>query len=318
MVLGFYGSIVWWEVQGMFAQYAKNDKLHVSLVLASLWTAWAYIHTRVIIDNTLLKRKIVVFAIVTPLGIFLMGLIQFYLLKQTGLAERNKLADAVVRYAWFTGLMTFIYLGVKYLLKSRELYQLEAIKQAAELNQLKTQLNPHFLFNALNNIYSYNLENYKHGNDLILKLGELMRFILELSPQEKIRLDDEIAFIDNYISFEKERIGYRCDIQYKKDVSDMNIKLPPLLLFPFVENAFKHGSLAIYPTTIGINIRATNTEINIMVINQILNRKLTSTKIGLSNIERRLELLFPGTHQLDIQDENGYYKVNLNLKFNGN
>ena len=98
-----------------------------------------------------------------------------------------------------------------------------------EIQQLKSQLNPHFLFNALNNIYSYTLHSNKFGNELILKLSELMRFILASAERNKINVEEEIKFIENYIAFEKERLGNRCDIKYDKKINYKERKIAQLM-----------------------------------------------------------------------------------------
>jgi LytS/YehU family sensor histidine kinase len=192
------------------------------------------------------------------------------------------------------------------------------LKKESELNQLKAQLYPHFLFNALNNIYGYTLSGNKYGNELILKLSDLMRFILDVGTKELIPLENELQFIENYMAFEKERLGKRCLLNYRKDVSYYKREITPLLLFPFIENAFKYGANSIQPTEINILLIDNSTEFRMIIRNGILNKNTASTKLGLYNSKRRLELIYPKKHELNIKSDNGYYTSELILKYDEN
>lgn len=187
-----------------------------------------------------------------------------------------------------------------------------------ELKQLKSQLNPHFLFNSLNNIYSYNLENSKQGNDLILKLSNLMRFMVETSDKDTIPLSDEIEFIDNYITFEKERLGQRCDIVFDRKIDQLNLSIPPLMMFPFIENAFKHGTATLKKSRIEIFLVIHEGNLELGVRNSIQHNEVISTKTGLSNIQKRLELLFPERYLLDVKKDSETFMISLNITLNEN
>lgn len=206
-----------------------------------------------------------------------------------------------------------IFFTTRYLFERSRLYEINILKREVELQQLKFQLNPHFLFNSLNNIYSYNLENNTYGNDLILKLSQLMRFIVESSPKETIQVSEEVSFIDNYLSFENERLGYRCDIRYSKTLQFPHRQIPPLVFFPFIENAFKHGTNTNEKTKIEIEIYDSSTDLALYIKNDIGKNGVKSTKTGLSNAKRRLELLFPEKHSLEIRVDADTYIVNLSL-----
>lgn len=206
-----------------------------------------------------------------------------------------------------------IFLSTKYFLERKLFYQTNLMKRDIELQQLKSQLNPHFLFNALNNIYSYNLDNNKHGNDLILRLSQLMRFIVESRDKQIITINEELDFIENYIAFEKERLGPRCEIIYNKEIGNPGRTIAPLLLFPFIENAFKHGTNRIAKSVVDISVTDKEGDLYLVVKNSIVNNSIQSTRTGIPNVSRRLELLYPEQHQLNISNKENLFIVELIL-----
>lgn len=206
------------------------------------------------------------------------------------------------------------FLAGHYYNEKKNAYKLVALQKDLELRQLKYQLNPHFLFNALNNIYSYNLENNSHGNDLILKLSDLMRFMVETSNKDSILLNDELNFIDNYITFERERLGHRCEIVLNKNIQSDTLEIPPLILFPLIENAFKHGTDTLSLNgRIEINVNSTQSQLKLIVKNSVVTNQTPSTKTGIPNIQKRLELLFPKRHRLELASDENIFTASLKI-----
>lgn len=314
-IFSLYFTFVLYETYSMLSRYTGEDKYRLLFLLTGLWSGWAYFYTRIIVDSFLLKGKIPWFILQVILGILAIAVIQHTVLTGTTIAERNDFTQILISDTIFTILTTLVYLGVKYLLKSKEFFELEAVKKEVELNQLKNQLNPHFLFNALNNIYSYGLENNQYGHDLVMKLGQLMRFVLDANKSELIPLGDEVNFIDNYIAFEQERLGYRCRINFSKEITDPGQLIPPFLLFPLIENAFKHGTNSVYPTTIDIHLVSNQESVQLMVKNEKLKQSHPSTQTGLSNLTRRLQLLYPAQHQLTISETESHFHTSLSISF---
>jgi sensor histidine kinase YesM len=206
-----------------------------------------------------------------------------------------------------------VYLAYTYYRDRERLFRIEQEKKELELRQLNEQLNPHFLFNALNNIYSHLLTGSSSGRELILKLSELMRYVLDSSKKSQVRLEEEIAFIEHYIAFEKERLGHRCRVHYSAAVAATDACIIPLILFTFIENAFKHGTTAMKPAEISIGIQADRKELKLVVRNEIHLASNASTHTGLENARRRLEMLYPNQYKLDITEEAGHYIVQLHL-----
>jgi hypothetical protein len=185
----------------------------------------------------------------------------------------------------------------------------------SELDLLKSQINPHFLFNTLNNIYSTNLHDHEKANEIILELSDLLRYQLESNKKDKVLLEEEIKSLDNYIELEKIRVR-SCEVNVRKSGDLSQAKILPLLLIPFVENAFKYGTgiekglIDISYTMIG------KSEFQFQCVNKIVttNEKLHSGGIGLENVSKRLELMYPNKYSLDILKENGTFDVNLKIQ----
>lgn len=188
-----------------------------------------------------------------------------------------------------------------------------------QLSALKGQLNPHFLFNTFNTLYGISLKYPEHTPDMIMQVSQLMRYQVENGSKELVSIEDEIAFLSSYVELEKERVGYRCDIHYSYDLDEnKNYKIAPMLLISFIENAFKHGACTIENCFVKIDIRVTNGRIVMNISNSIPKKKKTvvSTKIGLKNTKERLEIIYPGKHQLEINDNENSFNVMLEIELN--
>ncbi|MCV9927228.1 histidine kinase [Flavobacterium sp. LS1R49] len=186
-----------------------------------------------------------------------------------------------------------------------------------QLNSLRGQLNPHFLFNTFNTLYGISLEFPDRTPDLIMKVSQLMRYQLESNAKQCVSLEEELSFINSYIQLEKERVGYRCDITYDCKIDNENAyKVSPMLLITFIENAFKHGTCAIENCFVRIFITVDNGLLHLHVINSIPTKKtnVVSTKIGLKNTVERMNLLYGKEYKLDIQEDNNTYIVDLKLQ----
>lgn len=186
-----------------------------------------------------------------------------------------------------------------------------------QLNALKGQLNPHFLFNTFNTLYGISLEFPDRTPDLIMKVSQLMRYQLESNNKQCVSLEEELSFINSYIQLEKERVGYRCDITYDCKIDNENAyKVSPMLLIAFIENAFKHGTCAIENCFVRIFITVENGLLHLHVINSIPTKKtnVVSTKIGLKNTIERLNLIYGKEYKLDIQDDKNTYIADLKLQ----
>lgn len=196
-----------------------------------------------------------------------------------------------------------------------QLQELRAEKAITELNALKAQINPHFLFNTLNNIYGMNQINSKKGSDMIMELSDVMRYHLEFSKEKQVSLEDEIQLLESYIKLERLRLRDTCDVQVDFNDTDRNLMISPLLFIPFVENSFKHGTHPTKDCFVHIKLSTTHNKLLFTVKNSLIeNRKVIKTNIGLQNTKRRLELLFPNKHELEITKNGVYHLVELSIE----
>ena len=200
----------------------------------------------------------------------------------------------------------------------KERKELEKEKLNSELAFLKNQISPHFFFNTLNNIYSLIGIDSEEAQEAVLKLSKLMRYLLYESDQGRSRLSDEVAFLHHYIDLMKLRLSdkVKLEVSLPKDCDELMV--PPLLFVPFVENAFKHGVSYRERSFIRIRMEVKNTEILFEVQNSMTKQehqdKDKQGGIGLENVKKRLRLLYPGRHELRIEEHSGEFVAQLKLE----
>lgn len=227
--------------------------------------------------------------------------------------------ESMVYYCFTLLFVVGLALTLRLLRKQNELKlhkaQLEREKTETELKYLKGQINPHFLFNTLNNIYSLARKGSEHTAESVMKLAALMRFMLYEASSHEIPLKAELKIISDYIELEKLRYSDRLRVDFTTDIDDPEKPITPLLLIHFVENAFKHGASE---TRANVDIR-----ISIQLKQSLLNAEISNPigteivsmepiRIGLDNIKRQLNLLYPD-HTLKTIDHNGRFTVSLTI-----
>lgn len=200
--------------------------------------------------------------------------------------------------------------------QKRQTLEAEKQKTVAELQLLKAQLHPHFLFNTLNNLYSYTLEESPRCPEIVLKLSELLRFMIYESNTPKMPLKTEIQVLQNYISLEEMRYGDRLDISVSIDGDIEKYQIAPFLLLPFLENAFKHGtSKQLDQCWISLNISILNSEMEFKLVNSIEpqtdEEQIKPGGLGLMNVKKRLELLYKNKHSLETKRLEEVFVVTL-------
>jgi len=191
-------------------------------------------------------------------------------------------------------------------------------KLETELNFLKSQVNPHFLFNTLNNIYSLARKKSDDTADVVVKLSKLLRFMLYETQLSQIEIQKEIYFLNDYIELEKIRYGNRLSIQFLHQTDNENAGILPLILVPFVENAFKHGaSESTQEASILINLKLQNNQLSYIVENTFETESQLEIKegIGLKNLRRQLELRYQN-FELSTQTQGKTFKAILLLHLN--
>ena len=232
----------------------------------------------------------------------------------------TKVIKNVIRDYSIIALAICIYIIGDWRKKQQLNEQLIKAKVEAEIKLLKGQLQPHFLFNSLNNIYSLALVKSDLTADSILKLTELLDYLVYRANLEKVALSKEIQLLRNYVDLEKLRYGEKLKIEMEFEEKIDSIKVAPLLLLPFAENCFKHGGIGTNGTfNITIHLQIKNSQLFLQIKNSKKAKKRIdniSGGVGLKNIQQRLLLLYPDKHELKIEDGKDFYTVQLiiNLK----
>jgi len=189
----------------------------------------------------------------------------------------------------------------------------------AELKLLKAQVHPHFLFNTLNNLYGLTLEKSDEAPQLVLQLSEILDYILYRCDAPRVLLSEDLSNLRNYIDIEKIRYSEKLELQTEITNKTGNLKIAPLLLLPFVENAFKHG-VSHYPGIAFVRILATIIENKLIFEIENTRNPLAkknengSNGIGMKNVKRRLDLLYPQKYILSVKEKNDTFSVNLTLE----
>ena len=203
----------------------------------------------------------------------------------------------------------------KWRLTEQRVIQAEADKVNAELSFLKAQINPHFLFNTLNNIYSLAVNKSEHTADAVMKLSNIMRYVTDEAHETMVPLESEIECIRNYASLQRLRLGENVTINLEVEGDTLNKEIPPLVLMTFVENAFKHGISNREACYVNSKITAQPAFIHFSVENKLFlkQKNIERTGIGIENTKKRLQALYQEKHLLEITEAGGQYKVQLIL-----
>jgi two-component system, LytTR family, sensor kinase len=199
------------------------------------------------------------------------------------------------------------------------LKSLEQQKTSAELSFLKAQINPHFFFNTLNNIYTLTMTDVEASRQALLKLSRMMRYVLYETQKDRVMLSQELAFVQNYIELMQLRLTDKVEVVFRQPAPLADVPIGPMLLLPFVENAFKHGVSAMHASRICIAVRQDQQSIAVEVRNTLFTDQSKSLEeasgIGLANTRRRLDLLYPDRYTLSVHADPSRheYQVHLSL-----
>ena len=220
-------------------------------------------------------------------------------------------------------LLFVIAIGISYRIISDNMNEQESKKEEenerlkSELSFLRSQISPHFMFNVLNSVVSLSRRKPEMVEPVIVKLSELMRDMIYETSDSKVNITREFIYLESYIALQKLRFGNDILVEFKNDISDASSMIEPMLLIPFVENAFKHGVGMIENPIIEIHLMDSKSQLFFSVKNKVSKHmsehKDESSGIGLANVKRRLELLYPVSHQLKIEESNGFYTIELTI-----
>ena len=284
-----------------------------------------YLNFLVFIPQFLDKKKYGIYAIAISAAVILYGFGKYgvaLIFKQVVLTHMKGhivgfgtyFLNTVFTSLIFLFLSTVLKFTIDWFLNERIQRDLENQRLSAELAFLKSQINPHFLFNSLNSIYSLAYQRSENTPDAILKLSEIMRYMLYECNDNKVDLSKELQYLQNYIDLQKIRFGDKAYIDFKIEGQVGSQQIAPLLLIAFIENAFKHGvaNNPLMPIRLFIDVQDSHLHFYIQ------NKKHNNNRdpeggIGLNNVKRRLNLLYPKKYNLDINDGPDNYTVELSL-----
>lgn len=234
------------------------------------------------------------------------------------LSDNNSmLFDYIVQSTVFTGFGFLLRFTFEWFKTQKQKADLINQNQASELALLRNQINPHFLLNTLNNIYSLVYKKDDKAPDAVMKLSEILHYMLYRSNTEKVILDNEIKYLKSFIELQQLRLGNNEFVSFIIHGSASGRTIAPMLLMPFLENAFKHGDRQTRYPDIIIELKMNPREIEFFCKNYVSSypnkAKDETGGIGLHNIQRRLELLYPGKYILDINPEKNQFSVYLKI-----
>lgn len=215
--------------------------------------------------------------------------------------------------AWYAVSVSFVeelYRGLV------EKSQLEAERNRAQLNTLRTQVSPHFLFNTLNSIYSLLIGTSPRAEEAIVKFSDMLKYTYQTAGEEFVAVGEEVRYIRNYIDLQLLRLGGKVEVVCREDIDDPGARIPPLLLLTFVENAFKYGAVSTRRCRIEVEITLRDGRLRFSTRNEVVRRRTefhNELPTGLRNSRHRLELLYPGRHTLTSGETDGNYSLTLQI-----
>lgn len=288
--------------------------LHIPLFL---------INSEILIPKVLNKRSIGQYLLSLILLMAIFSIIQYFL-RDWVIPESLKPRHSRINPYWaivpviFVTAISTAYGFIIYLVnqeKAEQEQQKEQLK--SELSFLRSQISPHFIFNILNSIVYLIRSRSDLAEPVTIKLSELVRYMLYTSDDGPVTLEQEVDYLRNYVELQK--IRFEEDVEIKMDIKGQfgHQQIEPMLLIPFVENAFKHGVGMLDEPEIEINLKYTDYHLQFLIRNKIApqmhHEKDSSSGIGLKNVRRRLELLYPNAHLLEVRQDDSWFSVELHL-----
>lgn len=312
-----------------FGHKNVNYKITFSfvMILLPVTIATTYFLNYILIPNYLFKKRYAKFLLYFIYSLVISFYISigtvvliFIVVAEFNMEELHPAnANAILLIA---GMYAVVFLGVALKLFSHynsnqlEIQKLKGEKIEAELKFLKAQLHPHFLFNTLNNLYALTLEKSDKASDVVLKLSELLDYILYDCKAEFVLLKKEIKQIENYIELEQLRFGDRLNVDFKFENIPATVAIPPMLLMTLVENSFKHGvSKTADSSWIKIHMYTEDDQLIFNIKNPVTSSKKMNKEIsggiGLQNLMNRLQLIYKDNYTLQIEEKDGFFEVHL-------
>ena len=323
LVIIFLPFVIIYEYRGSGISSEEMKFLYLHTITTVFWILLFYLNTSYLIPKFLYERKYILFSIIQFL-LFVLIIVSHKIFFELILPTKNFVLLISLKYNFipflFTVLGSIAIKTVSDRLKAdgaASERQSEALK--SELAFLRSQINPHFIFNILNNIVALSRLKSKELEPTIMKLSSLMQYMLYESNESQVLLSHEADYLTSYIDLQKQRFGKRLKINFDVDIEDDRHTIEPMLLIPFVENAFKHGMGLVPDPEIDISLKVSGNELLFEVKNKFIEDDDAKDKlsgIGLSNVKRRLELLYGPNQELKINKQQDWFTVSLRLNLN--
>jgi len=305
------------------AEYKSNTGVLIAITLFISFIGVLYFNMYVLVPELLFRgrhvRYFITVILLTLITFFLLGIADDFLQQHRIMPkkEAGSLWEGLFAYTLVFSIVisasTAIKLFQRWVVDSYLINELEKTKLRSELGQLKSQINPHFLFNMLNNAQVLMHRDAQKASQVLIKLSDLLRYQLYDSAREKVLLISEIHFLTDLLELEKiRRDNFEYIVSREGDIS--SIRIPPFLFVIFVENAMKHNVDTRNPSYVQLSFEITRASLFFKCINSKPEHKYSqihSGGIGLANVRRRLELLYPGRHSIDILEDPKEYAVTL-------
>jgi len=334
--------IIFWTIYFLFNTLRWGSyfddysySLKTNLIGFPIHMTLCYLNVYVFMPKLVFRKKYLAFVLALISALFIMLLVKYnltyYLVSQNVWPEGyevvnhltlNYSIDMMIGELYVITFVTAIKITMDWLKEHKRVTDLEKIQLETELLFLKTQVSPHFFFNTLNNIYSLSLIKSSKTPKIILKLSELMRYLLHETKERRQGLDKEIMCIQNYLDIERMRFDHLLEVNMDISGDIIGKKISPILLLSFVENAFKHGAnknIGKISIDIDFNIKGEFLYFTISnpipAVSNFTQRFNTSGGIGLQNVKKRLALGYkPGEYDLKIEEKDGLFIVKLKIK----
>ena len=313
----------------LFEQYNYGFFFHLTnnLLRIFIWMLLVYYNQLYLIPNYLTKEKVLTYfgllilsvLIITPIG----NIIEFFKYgnypEYQNFLKQNHHSYFLVNF-FVVGASTIVKIISDWVKHQRERTELQTQTMQSELRFLKSQINPHFLFNTLNNLYALTLKKSDKAPEIVVKLSEMMRYMLYECNEKRVPLEKEINYIKNYLDLEALRQGKGVEIRFEVQGEVKNQQIAPLMFIPFLENSFKHGlNHAISEGFVHTVLFVEDNDIIFHIENSKpdsipMPEHPRSGGIGLVNVRRRLNIHYPDHHTLTIEDQPNIYSVDLKLE----
>jgi len=320
---GFLLMVPFFSTYQVFKSFTPIDNISfVPIIILSLFLIVIfYFNYFVLIPKFLLLKKYLLYISTLVFSIVTAFILSGVFLKLSGFNPDNlaSINPTLIKIEPIMRANTFLMLIISILASisltiNNHLRQLEKDKLVAQISSLKSQINPHFLFNTLNNIYATAIDTSPRTADMVDKLSEMMRYTMKESQNDFVPLEDEINYLNNFVELQKLRLESKIKFDFSVEGDFTELQIAPMLLIPFVENAFKHGVNSEQNSNIRINIKANESELHFLVINNKVKTQSNTSEhngLGIENTKHRLSLIYPFKHLLTIKETENDFNVSL-------